>query len=357
MGPIPLRAEDTFNNIGYSLLKLILAFTTYYWIRIFYFRRMKIITANAKISWVLLLTLALLNQCKPKSDDTAVNAIPKELNISLAQWSIHNALDSGVLKAENFASIAKNDFGISAIEYVSQFYKEQALDQNFWKGMKATADSLGVKSLLIMIDEEGDLGNPDPEARKKAVENHFKWIDAAAILGCHSVRINAFGDGSKEEVQTAMVDALTQLCAYSQKVNINVLIENHGLYTSDASWVAEIIQRVNMPNCGTLPDFGNWCTSKKWGGIEAGDCEVMYDPYQGVSEMLPFARGVSAKSYAFNEQGEEKFIDYGKMLKMVKDSDFSGYIGIEYEGKPGTETDGIKATKALIEKSWQKVNQ
>jgi L-ribulose-5-phosphate 3-epimerase len=294
-------------------------------------------------------------QCKTK---TTVETIGegKELKISLAQWSIHRALDSGKLKPENFAAIAKNDFGITAVEYVNQFYKAHATDKAFWLRMRSTADSLGVKSLLIMVDNEGDLGNPNAEERNKAVENHYKWVDAAKILGCHSIRINAFGDGTKEEVKTAMIDALKKLGTYGQKDSINVLIENHGLYSADGQWVADIMKQVNMSNVGTLPDFGNWCTAVKWGSTEPSkDCKEAYDRYQGVSEMLPFAKGVSAKSYVFDEQGQEKVIDYAQMLKMVKNSDFSGYVGIEYEGSPLSESDGIKATKALLEKTWKEI--
>lgn len=281
----------------------------------------------------------------------------KELKLSLAQWSIHRALDSGTLNAENFAAIAKNDFGISAIEYVNSFYKDHAADEDFWKKMRGKADSIGVKSLIIMVDEEGDLGNPNAVERKRAVENHYKWVNAASILGCHSIRINAFGEGSKEEVQAAMVEALKQLCAYAKNKNINVLIENHGLYSADGKWITEIMQQVNMENVGTLPDFGNWCTSHKWGSTQPGkECNEVYDRYQGVSEILPFARGVSAKSYEFNAQGEETTIDYFKMLKMVQESDFTGYIGVEYEGDPLSEPEGIRATKSLLENTWEKLN-
>jgi len=318
------------------------------------------ITLKQLAPWALILSLAFcLSQCKPKSTESSVPiSNTKELKISLAEWSIHRSLESGTLKAEDFASIAKNDFGIDAVEYVNSFYKDHATDQVFWEKMRAKADSLGVKSLLIMVDEEGDLGNPNAEERMKAVENHYKWVDAAHILGCHSIRINAFGDGSKEEVQAAMVDALKELGTYAAKSNINVLIENHGLYSADGKWVAEIMRQVNRPNVGTLPDFGNWCTSHKWGSTEPGkECNEVYDRYLGVSEFLPYAQGVSAKSYVFDEQGEEKIIDYSKMLKMVKDSDFSGYIGIEYEGSPLSEPDGIRATKALLENTWKKLNQ
>jgi sugar phosphate isomerase/epimerase len=302
---------------------------------------------------ILLLFPSVLFQCKSKTETPMSSANNKELKLSLAEWSIHRSLQDGLLKAEDFPSIAKNDFGISAVEYVNSFYKEHATDIEFWKMMRSKTDSLGVKNLLIMVDEEGDLGNPNAEERDIAVANHYKWVDAAKILGCHSIRINAFGDGTKEEVQAAMIDALKKLCTYAIKDSINVLIENHGLYSSDGVWVTEIMKQVNMPNCGTLPDFGNWCTSHKWGSTEPGkECNEIYDRYQGVSEFLPFAHGVSAKSYVFNEQGDEKVIDYYRMLKIVNDSDFNGYIGIEYEGLPLSEPDGIRATKSLIEKVW-----
>ncbi len=306
---------------------------------------------------LLIVVTFTIVMCNPKSTNEESNLQP--LKMSLAQWSIHRSLQDGKLKAEDFAAIAKNDFGISAIEYVNQFYKDHAEDEAFWKSMRAKADSLGVKSLLIMVDDEGDLGNPDSVARKTAVENHFKWVKAAKILGCHSIRINAFGEGSKEEVKAAMIDALKQLCSYAINDSINVLIENHGLYSSDGKWIAEVIQKVGLPNCGTLPDFGNWCTAEKWGSTEPGkECKEVYDRYQGVSEMLPFAKGVSAKSYTFDSNsGNENTIDYSRMLKLVKeDKTFSGYVGVEYEGSPLSEPDGIRATKALIEKTWKEIN-
>jgi L-ribulose-5-phosphate 3-epimerase len=302
----------------------------------------------------MLLSAFVLYQCQPATENAAAGSSTSEakgLKISLAQWSLHQAFQKGSLQAENFAAIAKNDFGINAIEYVNGFYKAHASDKSFWQMMRAKADSLGVISLLIMVDEEGDLGNPDAVARKQAVENHYKWVDAASILGCHSIRVNAFGTGTREQVQDAMVDALKQLGAYAAKSNINVLIENHGLYSSDGKWVAEIMQKVAMPNVGTLPDFGNWCTSHQWGSIQKGkECHQAYDLYQGVSDLLPFAKGVSAKSYGFDEKGEETTIDYGKMMQLVKQSDFSGYVGIEYEGTELSEAEGILATKRLLER-------
>lgn len=316
-------------------------------------------TRNAPIAmWALMAGIVfLLTYCKSKPVESESSQPSSELKLSLAEWSIHRALDSGTLNPENFAAIARNDFGISAVEYVNSFYKDHGTDLDFWKAMRKRADSLGVKSLLIMVDDEGDLGNPDESARHQAVMNHHKWVDAAEILGCHSIRVNAFGEGSKEEVQAAMIDALKALCTYAAPHHINVLIENHGLYSSDGKWVATIMNQVNMPNCGTLPDCGNWCLAAKWGSTQDGKCADVYDRYQGVAEMLPFAKGLSAKTYAFDEQGNETIIDYTRMLKLVKeDAEFSGYVGIEYEGSPLSERDGIIATKALLERTWSSLD-
>ncbi|MBS1487363.1 MAG: TIM barrel protein [Bacteroidetes bacterium] len=278
------------------------------------------------------------------------------LNISLAQWSMHRAIEKGELKPENFAAIAKNNYGIQAIEYVGSFYQAHATEEKFWLQMKKTANDLGVKNLLIMVDNEGDLGNLNKPERKKAVENHFKWINAAKLLGCHSIRVNAFGDGAKEAVQKAMIESMTILCTYASQENINVIIENHGLYSADGQWVAGIMKAVNQPNCGTLPDFGNWCTNAKWGSTQDNKCTEVYDRYEGVKDFLPFAKGVSAKSYDFNKDGEETIIDFTRMLQLVKAAGFKGHVGIEYEGHRLSEPDGIRATKALLEKTWKKIN-
>lgn len=277
------------------------------------------------------------------------NSTPK---ISLAQWSLHRALEKGEIKATDFAEIAQTDYGIGAIEYVNQFYVDKVKSEKFWLQMKQRAFDNGVKSLLIMVDNEGDLGNPDDAERKKAVENHYKWIHAAKILGCHCIRVNAFGDGDLASLKTSLVAGLGSLAEYGSKENINIIVENHGLHTSNGAFMAGIIKEVNMPYLGTLPDFGNWCLSAKWGSTQNNKCDNVYDRYQGVSEFLPFAEGVSAKSYAFDSDGNETIIDYHKMLKIVKDSGFDGYIGVEFEGENMPEPDGIRATKTLIERVW-----
>ena len=283
------------------------------------------------------------------------NLIYNPAKISLAQWSLHRSFEKGELKAEDFASIAANDFQINAIEYVNGFYSAFANSAKFWQSMRTRADDEGVKSLLIMVDNEGDLGNPDNSKRKEAVENHYKWIDAAQTLGCHSIRVNAFGKADLDTLRQTLEDGLGSLAEYGAKANIHVLVENHGLHSSDAKFITDIIKAVDNSHLGTLPDFGNWCLNREWGSTQGGKCSDSYDIYQGVKEMLPYAQGVSAKSYDFNDEGKETTIDYSKMLKIVKEAEFDGYIGIEYEGQKLSESDGIKATKKLIEKCWSQL--
>jgi len=296
---------------------------------------------------------AVLGQmyCRPiktKSQEVVMAEDSPFFRISLAQWSLHRAYEKKERDPQDFAQTASDEFGINAIEYVNGFYTDHAGDTNYWHDLRRRAEDHNVKSLLIMIDDEGDLGSTDDTERFAAVENHLKWVDAAQILGCHSIRVNAFGEGTKEDVGQAMIDGLGNLCTYAEQAGIHVLIENHGLYSSDAQWVGGVIDQVAMKNCGTLPDFGNFCLSRKWGSTQDGTCEEVYDRYQGVREMMPYAKGVSAKSYAFDDQGRETTIDYAKMIQIVKDAGFDGYIGIEYEGDGLSEIDGIRATHRLL---------
>lgn len=276
----------------------------------------------------------------------------EKLNLSLAQWSLHRAFLSKALDVRDFASVATREFAILAVEYVSLFYMDKANDPSFWRDMKNRSDEAGVRNLLIMVDAEGDLGATSDRVRSTAVENHFKWVDAAATLGCHAIRVNARGKGEQVDVGAALVEGIGALAAYAGERNIRVLIENHGGYSSDAGFVVDVIKRIDTRNVGTLPDFGNWCLSGKWGGINA-DCDEAYDIYRGVEEFMPFAHAVSAKSYDFDDDGNDTRIDYARMLQIVKNAGYNGHIGIEYEGRQLGEYEGIRATRSLIEKTWR----
>ena len=260
--------------------------------------------------------------------------------ISLAEWSLHKTLFARKLDNLDFARTAKNDFGIDAVEYVNQFFKDKATDRKYLTEMKTRAADLGVKNLLIMIDEEGALGDADEAKRKQAVENHYKWVEAAKFLGCHSIRVNAQSQGSYDEQLSRAADGLSRLTEFGARHEINVIVENHGGLSSNGQWLAAVMKKVNHPRSGTLPDFGNF---------NLGNGE-QYDRYKGVKELMPFAKGVSAKSGVFDDKGNESRIDYQRMMKIVLDAGYRGYVGIEYSGDVLSEPDGIRATKKLLER-------
>ena len=265
--------------------------------------------------------------------------------VSLAQWSLHRMIRSGKLDTIGFAAKAKNDFGINAVEYVSQFFTKRGRDKPFIREMKKRADDNGVKSLLIMVDGMGPLAHPDNNLRQEAIQQHYQWVEMAHTLGCHSIRVNLEGEGSAEDMGHAGLDGLVTLSEFAKDFDVNVIVENHGGNSSNAQWLTDVISRTRMPNCGTLPDFGNFCIKKK-----DNNCVEEYDKYKGVKELLPFAKAVSAKSYDFDEQGNETTIDFERMMQMVKESNYRGYVGVEYEGNRLSETEGIKATKKLLDR-------
>lgn len=266
-------------------------------------------------------------------------------SISLAEWSLHKSLFEKKIDNLDFAKVAKEEFGIEAIEYVNQFFKDKAKDEKYLAELNKRASDHGVKQLLIMIDGEGHLGDPDSAKRKQAVENHHRWVDAAKVLGCHSIRVNAASSGSYDEQVKLAADGLAQLSDYAAKHGLNVIVENHGGLSSNGAWLAKVMETVGKKNCGTLPDFGNFRVSDK----------EMYDRYKGVTELMPFAKAVSAKSHDFDDAGNEIHTDYLKMMKIVKEAGYSGFVGIEYEGSKIGEYEGIKKTKELLESVREKL--
>jgi len=255
--------------------------------------------------------------------------------ISLAEWSLHKALQAGKMDNLEFPAFAKG-CGIDGVEYVNQFFKDKARDEKYLTELKKRCSDEGVTSVLIMVDGEGNLGDPDDAKRKQAVENHHQWVEAAKFLGCHSIRVNAHSEGSREEQAKLAADGLRRLSEFAAPHKINVIVENHGGLSSDGAWLAGVMKAVDLPNCGTLPDFGNFHE---------------YDRYKGCAELMPYAKGVSAKSHEFNAAGDEVRTDYFKMMKIVLDAGYHGYVGIEWEGgKPEDEREGIMLTKKLLER-------
>ena len=261
--------------------------------------------------------------------------------ISLAEWSFHKALFAKKMDNLDFPVVAKRDYDIDCVEWVNQFFMDKANDGKYLKEIIKRCDDHGVKTGLIMCDSEGNLGDPDAAKRTKAVENHYKWVEAAKILGGHSIRVNARSEGKPQEQHKLAVDGLRRLSEFGKKHDINVIVENHGGISSNGKWLTGVIKEVRddgFQNCGTLPDFGNFRISDK----------EQYDRYEGVAEMMPYAYGVSAKSHVFDKDGNESEIDYFKMMKIVLDAGYHGYVGIEWEGATPDEPEGTKLTRDLL---------
>ncbi len=289
--------------------------------------------------------------CKNKPTEKMVAETPAMFfKLSLAQWSLHRSIREDGLNPYEFAKLAKG-WGFEGLEYVSRFYADLFDPNNIEKGMQEfitksnlEAQKHGMENLLIMIDDEGDLSSSNEKERVQSIENHRKWIKAASAMNCHSVRLNLYGEEDPDLWKQNSIASLKALATFAAPYNINIIVENHGNLTSKADLLMEVINGADMSNCGTLPDFGNFCIEKD----SNDDCLNEYDRYKGITEMMPKAFGVSAKSHDFDSEGNEKNTDYMRMLKIVKSSGYSGFIGVEYEGSELSELEGIKATRDLL---------
>lgn len=296
-----------------------------------------------------------------------------KFEISLAQFSYAGELYSGKMTNMDFPSVA-NSHGIKVLEYVSGFINNKHTDNNYLKELKQRCEDLGMKNNLIMVDGD-NLADLDAAKRKKAVESHYPWVDAAKYLGCSMIRVN-LGDTMKAisgapdddpiEAGKAAAEGYRQLLEYAAQQKMDVIVENHFGNSTNPEWLLEVLKQVNMPNSGLLPDFGNFCiqrskpTEPGIKGMMATKCLKEYDKYEGVRKMMPYAKGISAKSHRFNEKGEDLDVDFFRMFNIIGEFGVKGYVGIEYEGSfmnlfdptggylSGKE--GVDATKKLLEK-------
>lgn len=293
-----------------------------------------------------------------KAETETSQEMAPEFKHSLAQWSLHKPFLDGSMDPMEFPQIAK-DLGFEGLEYVTQLYptvrevgpdyKERVM--KLAGELNAKAEAAGMDNVLIMVDNAGELADPDPKKLNEAIANHKIWMDAAKVMGAHSVRANLFGELDPMKWHTLSVASLKELGAYGKTIGVNVIIENHGGWSSDGAKLAAVMKAVAMETVGVLPDFGNFCVKREGGARWGAPCVEEYDTYKGVTELMPYAKGVSAKSYNFNEKGNETKLDYQRLMQIVADSGFEGYVGTEYEGPLEDPKEGIALTKALVQKS------
>ena len=276
---------------------------------------------------------------------TSAQSATQSLEISLAQWSLHRKLFAGDMDHLDFARMSQG-FGCGGLVNVNAFFKDKATDVSYLKERNSRAEDHQQKNILIMIDGEGGLAEKNTKKRFVNIENHYKWVEAAQVLGCHSIRVNLSGGEDRLDAQKAGIDSLNRLAEFAKPYDVSVLVENHGGFSSDGSWLSNVMQNVSRENVGTLPDFGNFCIERK-----EQECISAYDRYQGMSELMPFAKALSAKSHAFNEQGNETQSDFFRMIEIAKKNQYSGYVGIEFEGTMDSEEERIIKTKNLLDKA------
>ncbi|MDG1385424.1 MAG: TIM barrel protein [Flavobacteriaceae bacterium] len=276
---------------------------------------------------------------------TSAQSATQSLEISLAQWSLHRKLFAGDMDHLDFARMSQG-FGCVGLEYVNAFFKDKATDVSYLKEMNSRAEDHQQKNILIMIDGEGGLAEKNANKRLVNIENHYKWVEAAQVLGCHSIRVNLSGGEDRFDAQKAGIDSLNRLAEFAKSYDVSILVENHGGFSSDGNWLSNVMQNVSRENIGTLPDFGNFCIERK-----EQECISAYDRYQGMSELMPFAKALSAKSHSFDEQGNETQSDFFRMIEIAKKNEYSGYVGIEFEGTMDSEEEGIIKTKNLLHKA------
>ncbi len=312
--------------------------------------------SNLTFAGIGVSTLGTALACKNtnKKVAPAISSAEPFFKLSLAQWSIHRMIMNGDVSPYEFAALSKK-WGFAGLEYVSQLYTDVVKSESQGKAIdafvsknNALANEHGLENLLIMIDAEGSIASADKTERLKTFDNHKKWVEAASGMNCHSIRINLFGEKDPEAWKNYAIEGLIPLCEYAKGYDVNIIIENHGNLSSNAGLLMEVIEGTNMTNCGTLPDFGNFCVQRDSDSPYHGACLTEYDKYKGVEEMMPRAFGVSAKSYEFNEMGNETKIDFLRMLTLVKNSGYKGFVGVEYEGNVLSEEDGILATRDLL---------
>jgi len=307
------------------------------------------------ISSFIILSICLLscnNSNENKKEEIVeveAEASANDVKFSLAQWSYNRDLFAGDMNTFDFIRKAKEQ-GFDGVEYVNQFFQDKVDNINFLDSLKQISQESNIQNVMIMIDREGELGNSNEEKRIEAVANHKKWIDAAAHIDCISIRVNAHGDGTEDEVRAACAKSITELADYGKAKGILILIENHGGYSSDASWLLSLYIKIKHSNVSLLADFDNWCIEREDGKLWGSPCVKEYDRQKGMMELLPFSKGISIKSFEFNENGFETKMDYPALFKIIKESNYNSFYAIEYEGHTRSSDEGVKKTKALADR-------
>lgn len=301
---------------------------------------------------LLLPILACTDNSTDQQETTTAESMQKAPKYSLAQWSFNRDLFAGDMTTVDFIQAA-GEMNFEGVEYVSQFFQDKVEDMAFLDSLNAAAAAAGVRNLMIMVDNAGQLGSSDSSKQEAAILEHQKWVRAAKHLGCPAMRVNAHGDGTDSEILEQCVAGIGRLADYANEQGVTILVENHGGISNNGAWLVELLEKLSDRQVKALADFDNWCTARANGQIWGAECTERYDRYQGMTEIMPYAHSLSVKTFEFDEEGNETVMDYPRLFEIIQASGYEGYLGVEYEGHDLPSREGIAKTKALAEKVWK----
>jgi sugar phosphate isomerase/epimerase len=315
-----------------------------------------------KITNCFLIFFALLMSvsCKSKvvqNQDTGIEESgfksESKPKLVLAQWTFNKDLFAGKMTTIDFVNKAA-EMGFDGVEFVSQFIKDKVNDDAYLAELKLASETAGIKNTMISVDvSEAKLGSSDPDERDIATAKHKEWIVAASKLNCPTIRVNAHGDGSADEMMSAMFNSVKELANFGKSYNVGVTIENHGQYSSDGKWLSQLIGKLVPYGVGSVADFDNWCIEREGGKLWGTPCIKEYDRYLGMKELLPTARSVSVKAFDFDEQGNAIKTDFKRMFQLIKEAQYDEYLAIEFEGHDMDPIEGIRKTLELVDQCWK----
>jgi sugar phosphate isomerase/epimerase len=243
------------------------------------------------------------------------------------------------MSAVDFPAFAREQYSIGLLDYVNTLLGSSRDMAGRAAELARSSAAAGVQNQVLMIDEQGLLGDPDPSRRAQSVDNHLRWWDVADAIGCRYMRVNAHSSGTDAEQLELCRDGISTLIDRGAARPSTLLIENHGGLSSRADWIVSLIDSLPASRCALMTDFNNFQYAPG----------QVYDRYLGVQQMMPFTRVVSAKSFDFDDAGNETTIDFTRMFDIIRNFALEGAVSAEYEGSRLSEFDGAGATVELLQ--------
>ena len=297
----------------------------------------------------------------------------KLFTISLSQWGFHRAIFGNAQDDyEKFIQtlhtnpdavllgdmdprdivVRARELGVGVVDLVNILWFGHGNDRPWLRDFKTLAANEGVEFGVLMCDETGKLGATERADRSDSVAKHAEWMETAVELGCPFIRVNPYGDGNYLEQCQRCSESLHRLGEMSASFGLEILVENHGHPGGNGAWMAMLMQMTGHPRVGIYADFDNFFMGG-WGLVP----ERRYDRLQGMLDLAPYTKAVSAKSHDFGDDGKETKIDFNQCLRTVLDKGFRGLVCAEFEGSRLSETEGARLTVELLRREREALSK